>query len=427
MKIAIVGGGINGTTLAWLLSDLADVTLYEKKDKLGGSFGGLEIINEGGRLSLERGHQLFYPYYQKRIAALFEYLGIYTEPHSYSYHSAGAVAFSLKSLPVAGLSFDSWSPLANKRIKNDLREFYKSWQTNYKQGNIPINLSLRQYTSGLYIRASSGKDAIYPMVAALWNYPIQDVIYLSANKFIKFINESKLLEPEVRDAVRYIPEGTDKYLSKLLFKGSFTYHLNKPVCKIKVSDSMVHITDEQRGRRSYDKVIVACGKENALDILDTSINSWRSLLDKLQQVKMPVSIHRDRSLLKNHPKLAKTTMTTAIHYTNTTQDTAYHYDLSHIYKLSAAKSVTSSQQTYIPYIMSINHKEKLKNVIYQGEIRRPDLGSITQRSYKEGSKLQGTAGIYYCNDGFNYNTSPFMGKINAALDIAEQLGVELPF
>ena len=35
MKIGIVGAGINGTYLAWKLSKEHDVTLFEKKKKIG--------------------------------------------------------------------------------------------------------------------------------------------------------------------------------------------------------------------------------------------------------------------------------------------------------------------------------------------------------------------------------------------------------
>lgn len=41
-RVAIIGGG-TGLTLAWLLADQFDVTLFEANDRLGGHIHSLQI------------------------------------------------------------------------------------------------------------------------------------------------------------------------------------------------------------------------------------------------------------------------------------------------------------------------------------------------------------------------------------------------
>ena len=47
MKLTIIGGGISGCITAYLLSELGhEVSLYEKKDKLGGTIRDIKEKNE---------------------------------------------------------------------------------------------------------------------------------------------------------------------------------------------------------------------------------------------------------------------------------------------------------------------------------------------------------------------------------------------
>ena len=415
MKIAIVGGGITGVTAALLLSHFAKVVVYEKEAEIGGNYGGLEIHQGEDKqlISLEKGNQMFFPYYHKRTAALFEYLGIYTEPCARSYTSVGSMPFDLTGLPCHGISLGRM--FGNGKVKKGIKEFYESWENNYRNRNIPINLSLRQYISGLNIDSRVVADAIYPMVALLWNYPIQDIAELSANKFMHFINESKLLDARVKDSIRYIPEGVDRYIRKAIFNGKFECLLGKKVESIKINESGVNIFDEQRGRRSFDIAIITCGKDQALNILDPAINNWRTLISKLEDVEMPLFIHQDESILSSVSPSSYISAATT--YTPNAQQTSYHYDLSGLFKLP----------TQLRTIMSINCEEAPKNIIYQGKISRPDLGTVTQRYYRDIDVLQGKAGIYYFNHKLDYDTSPMTEGINIAVKLAELLGAEIPF
>lgn len=58
MKIAIVGGGIQGLTAAWALHKEHEITLFERKDRLG---GWIETIDKKGFL-FERGPRGFRPH-----------------------------------------------------------------------------------------------------------------------------------------------------------------------------------------------------------------------------------------------------------------------------------------------------------------------------------------------------------------------------
>ena len=56
MKIAIVGSGISGNSLAHLLSRNHNITLFEKNNRLGGHSHTHEIIIEGKKLKVDTGY-----------------------------------------------------------------------------------------------------------------------------------------------------------------------------------------------------------------------------------------------------------------------------------------------------------------------------------------------------------------------------------
>lgn len=468
MKIAIVGGGITGVTLAWLLSGLGKVVVYEKTPRLtmkhGSIQGGVSMsssinnpqsskvdakapdpiteadgevtpqtsssdpINDSGIAKnpdlnidpdigrnigndIEKGVPLFFPYYQSDLAALFEYLDIYTEPCNLSYSSTGRFPFKMNLMPLHGLAFNNLSPLTNRRIGKDLLTLHKSLMQDYRQDNIPINLSLRQYIRGLKLHDNSISEVIYPTIAALWNYSAAAIQDLAASKYMEFVNKSKLLDTSVEDQVRYIPSGMDKYLRKILFKGGFEYYLNSPITKIKYANSTLNLTDANKSRKSFDRVIITTSPHEAKKIIDPELADWSEALSKLTSHSFPLYVHRDPKVLKDYP----TTMGSSITYDLNIQNVGYHYNLGIINKLDT------------PAMLSINSPTKPNNIIYQASMNRPALDVVNTRYQREIKDVQGTAGVYYCTDGIDHGTSPMTGGIKSALMFAKVLGVDLPF
>ena len=59
MKIAVIGSGISGNVAAYYLSRRHDVTLFEKRDRLGGHSATVDIAYHQPRRPNERGYRLY--------------------------------------------------------------------------------------------------------------------------------------------------------------------------------------------------------------------------------------------------------------------------------------------------------------------------------------------------------------------------------
>ena len=74
MKIAIVGSGISGNSLAYTLSKEHDITLFEKNNRLGGHSHTHEITSQGKKINVDTGFIVFnkktYPLFTKLLDEL---------------------------------------------------------------------------------------------------------------------------------------------------------------------------------------------------------------------------------------------------------------------------------------------------------------------------------------------------------------------
>ena len=77
MKIAVIGSGITGLTVALSLQEKFDLTLFEKEPRVGGHSNTIDIELEEGKVSVDSG---FIVFNNKKImldlVIYFRFLGI---------------------------------------------------------------------------------------------------------------------------------------------------------------------------------------------------------------------------------------------------------------------------------------------------------------------------------------------------------------
>ena len=60
-SVGIVGGGMAGVSLAWLLDGAYDVTLLEARDSIGGNIRSVDVVLDGHEFVVDMGAQYFHP------------------------------------------------------------------------------------------------------------------------------------------------------------------------------------------------------------------------------------------------------------------------------------------------------------------------------------------------------------------------------
>ena len=76
-RVGIIGGGMAGISLAWLLDGQRDVVLLEARDTIGGNVQSVDVDLDGHQFVVDMGAQFFHPGPYPLYTALLSYLGLY--------------------------------------------------------------------------------------------------------------------------------------------------------------------------------------------------------------------------------------------------------------------------------------------------------------------------------------------------------------
>src|SRR6185436_21181502 len=76
-SVGIVGGGMAGVSLAWLLDGACDVTVLEARESIGGNVQSIDVELDGHRFVVDMGAQYFHPGPYPAYTALLEQLGLF--------------------------------------------------------------------------------------------------------------------------------------------------------------------------------------------------------------------------------------------------------------------------------------------------------------------------------------------------------------
>jgi phytoene dehydrogenase-like protein len=79
-RVGIIGGGMAGVALAWLLDGERDVVLLEARDSIGGNVQSVDVDLLGRSCVVDMGAQYFHPGPYPLYTALLTSLGLYAGP-----------------------------------------------------------------------------------------------------------------------------------------------------------------------------------------------------------------------------------------------------------------------------------------------------------------------------------------------------------
>ena len=84
-RIAVIGAGISGMSAAWLLGQTHDVTVYEEAGRLGGHSNTVTVETSSGEMAVDIGFIVYNQKTYPNLTALFEHLGVPTQPSQMSF------------------------------------------------------------------------------------------------------------------------------------------------------------------------------------------------------------------------------------------------------------------------------------------------------------------------------------------------------
>ena len=394
MKIAIVGSGISGNSLAYTLSKEHDITLFEKNNRLGGHSHTHEIISQGKKVNVDTGFIVFnkktYPLFTKLLDELNVHyeksdmsFSVFSKDRNFEYNGT-----TLNTL------FSQRKNIFNYKFIKMIYEIMKFNKVALTLLSAKTEISLETFLRQNNFSDYFCKNYILPMGSAIWSSNINSMLKFPAVFFVKFFNNHGMLNINDRPQWLTVTNGSKEYVEKLTASIKKNIRLNCPVKAVKRNKDSVEVKSSD-GTEIFDYIFFACHSDEALKLIIDPSAKEKEVLSSIPYSKNEVTLHTDESIMPSN-KLTWAAWNYNIDSTND-MPIALTYNMNILQNLK-------TQQTILVTLNdngNINPEKVLKKINYDHPLF--SLKSVeAQKNYGiiSGVNRTGYAGAYWGN-GFH--------------------------
>lgn len=295
-RIAVIGSGISGMGAAWALRDTADVTLFEKDDRLGGHACTYSFEHTGAAMNVDLGFIVYNALNYPNLIGFFDALGVKTEASDMSFSVTDPAGWSWASTP-AGIFAQKrnlWSP-----------RFHRFWQTILKFNDIAraefASGAIQDLTLGNWLDrhgfdADFRENYILPMGAAIWSSPEACMLDCPAQSFFQFFENHRLMHKE-RPRWRTVAGGSRNYVDKVQRDLGARVRLHSDVSRIHRFGSRLGVVLGNGSTEIFDHVILACHADQTARLIGQDFEEPAFFLKSARYRPNTIYLHRDAALM----------------------------------------------------------------------------------------------------------------------------------
>ncbi len=297
-RIAVIGAGVSGLGAAWALRNVHDVTLFEKRDRLGGHANTVTIDYDGTSIDVDTGFIVFNTLNYPNLTALFEHLDVATFRTDMSFGFSLDKELEWSSNGLSGLLADPMNLVRPGFLGmlRDILKFNDAAQADLDAGNL-MGLALGQYLDKIGMGERFKTHYLLPMGAAIWSSTESDMVDYPAEAFIRFFNNHRLMHAK-RPQWGTVKGGSRSYVTRIHadLEAAGMAQAGSATRVRRVGEGVI-VTDGQGQTHSFDEVILACHSDQALRLLEDATPDERDMLGAIPYSQNEAVLHRDQSLV----------------------------------------------------------------------------------------------------------------------------------
>ncbi|BCM25144.1 NAD(P)/FAD-dependent oxidoreductase [Methyloradius palustris] len=395
MKIAIIGSGIAGNTLAYHLHKDHKITVFEAGSYIGGHTHTHNIVHEKREYAVDTGFIVFNDRTYPNFIHMLEELGVAWRASNMSF----SVKCEKSGFEYNGTTLNSlfaqrrnlFRPSFYRMIGNILRFNKESLALLEDGAEIRLGDYLKQ---GGYSQQFIDYYII-PMGSAIWSTDAKQMLEFPARFFVRFFHHHGMLSVSNRPEWRTIAGGSARYVEALTAGFKDNIRLNTPVAKVRRLKQSVRVTPVGGVEESFDWVFFACHSDQALTMLSDATEAEREILGTIPYQENSVFLHYDQSLL---PKRKLAWAAWNYHVTPTPTDR-----VAVTYNMNILQGLESEQRLLVTlnHTKGINPAKVIKRLTYHHPVYTT-AGAAAQARHAEisGTNRTAYAGAYWRN-GFH--------------------------
>lgn len=391
MRIAIVGGGISGLVVAYLLSPSHDVTLFEANDWLGGHAHTIDVAAGGATYAVDTGFVVYEPETYPAFASLLDRLGVATQPTEMSF----SVRCGASGLEYSGRSWSTLfvqprnllSPAFHRLLRDVVRFNREAPRLLADAGADP---GLRDFIDAQGFSPAFRDQYLVPLASALWSTPPARVLDVPARHIVRYLLHHGFLRVRRRPQWRTIAGGARRYVEALSASFRDRVRLCCPVEHVRRHAGYVEVGTRERSEQ-FDRVVLATPGSQALRLLADPTPAEREILGAFTEQENDVVVHTDASLL---PRSRRAWAAWNVHLDPRIDRAVVTYDMSLLQRLSSPE----------PICVTLNAADAIApaKVLARMVYRHPVCSRAAVAAQGRHEALNGANRTHYCGAYWGY-------------------------
>lgn len=299
MRIAIVGSGISGLSAGWLLSRRYEVSLFEKRPRLGGHTHTVVHDADGRTLPLDTGFIVYNRRTYPLLTRLFDELGVATRASDMSFSvSCAEPDLEYASHSLRGL-FAQQSLLLSIQYLRMLAEVVRFGRRGrrFLVDAPDPNATIARFLADGGFSDTFARFYLMPMVSAIWSSGTELAADFPRDPLLRFLDNHGLLQVTGQPEWRTVVGGSHRYIGPLTRPFADRVHLGRGVSRIRRRPDQVELVLDDGSRHRFDHVVIAAHADQALGMLAEPDADETELLGRWRYSVNETWLHTDIRLM----------------------------------------------------------------------------------------------------------------------------------
>ena len=416
-KVAIIGSGIAGLGSAWLLRHKYETHLFESGSHYGGHSNTL-LVDEGDRqVPVDTGFIVFNRQNYPNLTALFDVLGVVTQPTSMSFGVSidhGDIEYAGSGLNTLFAQRRNLARPAHWKMLGEILRFNSLCKQLIERdafANRAVEdlLEEERFSSGFRDRY------LLPMAAAIWSCPARTMLGFPLESFAHFFRNHGLLDLRNRPQWRSVNGGSRVYVNRMLEDLGGRARKSCAVRTVRRHSMGVELVFEDGSRRTFDRAVIATHADQALRLLEKPTSTESMLLSRFRYQENRAVLHGDPSLMPRSRRVWS-----AWNYLADTRNMMTD-SVSVTYWMNLLQNIDTRRN----YFVSLNPLQEPANVHASMIYEHPVFDSEAMAAQSRLAGIQGRQRTWFCGSYFGYGFHE--DALASAVEVASLLGVTAPW